>query len=155
MHWASSDQAWVKADAKDLFVQGDPGVTTRLSPRARAVEAMLLPRVPAPALGHGWSQAWPHAGICSLFDELLAPGGKLWRYIPIRRYVLLSCRFSFSLSRLLQQGTFYDNRIFYSVGNLFLLLLLLPPPDVLICSLRGHSNYRAIHLHPHHFRQIL
>lgn len=90
--------------------------------------------------GVGWSRSQPHCRICSLFNEQLAPGGTLGRDMPIRRYLLPFCQFAFTFSRVLQQGALGNNRIYHSVGNLLLLPLLLPPLDVLICSLRGHRQ---------------
>ena len=92
---------------------------------------------------NGRSMEWAHCNhtltfVPCLMNSWLLVGNFgdmcLWRYLRLLH------RFSSSFSCLLWQGAFYDNRIFYSVGNLFPPLLLLPPPDVLICSLRGHRQ---------------
>lgn len=120
---------------------GSSDMTALLSHWATAMAAMLLRTHCSPGTVT-WNGAHPnHAPafvLCLMSSWLLV--GNSGDSCLLGGICFSSVGSPFSLSHLLRQETFYKSRIFYSVGNLFLLPLLLPPPDVLICSLQGHKQ---------------
>lgn len=96
----------------------------------------------------------PTSALAPGVNEQSAPGGKPWRYVPVRGCLLVIYRFSFSCSRLLRQ------RARMTTGHFTLwatcsFCCFCPHRMFLSAPCEGTGNYRAIHLHPHPFRQIL
>lgn len=154
MHWASSEQAWMNVDAEELFIQGDSDKTAWLSNQPPARKAMRLQMHRGPSTG-----AWRRVGhnhtltfvpclmsswvLVGNFKDKCLLGGTCFSSIgsPLR---FLLC-YSKGLFMTTEDFTLWEMCSFcFCLHRMFL-----------SAPREGTGNYRAIHLHPHNFRQIL
>lgn len=127
-----------------------------LSPRAATMKARhrsVRTAIPAPAHRIEWNRAAMRAPafVPPVMSSRLLVGnsGSISLLGGICHSAVGSPLRSFTYH---SKGLFYENRTFSSVGNLFLLPLLLPPPDVLICSLQGHGQLQSSASSPTQFQ---
>lgn len=129
-------------------------MTASCHPGPRQEKRGSCKRSPAPALRPGTAVQSPTLAFAPGVNEQLASGGKPWRYVPVRGCLLLIYRFSFSFSRLLRQRARMTTEHF-TLWETCSFCCFCPHRMFLSAPCEGTGNYRAIHLHPHTFRQIL
>lgn len=106
------------------------------------------------------SGAWDGAGqkpTLAFVPGLRTAGSwwETWEICACEDYLLVFSEFSFSFSRLLQQGAPMTTEYFTLQEICSFCFCFCPHRMFLSAPCKGTSNYRAIHLHPHNFRQIL
>lgn len=156
MHWASSEQAWVNADAKELCVQGGSDMTAQLSQWAKATEAMHLQMLSSPSTGAS-NGADRHLTVAFLpcltnscllvgnFGEMCLLGGICFSTISSPFHFLVC--YGKGLLITTQYFTLWESGSFC--------FCFCPHRMFLSAPCEGTGNYRAIHLNLHNFRQIL
>lgn len=156
MHWASSEQVWVRAAAQELFVQGDSDMPALLSHRATAPTAMLFRAHCSPSTGlwNGGHHSHAPAFVPCLMNSWPLVGN-LGEMCLLGGVCLSSTGSPFHFLVCYSKGLFMRTEYFTPWEICSFCLCFCSHRMFSSAPCEGTGNYWAMHLHPHNSRRIL